>query len=100
MWRNHKGYLRNFCLKPLDNRVVDKLNLNKLYEDYDFLNDAEQYTVENLDKILGAIDRGNIPFKTSICNNIKTMIVNGKINNVRVITTLGKKFDVDFVSLL
>lgn len=100
MWRNHKNYLRNFCLKPLDDRVIEKLGLSKIYEKFEFLTDGTQYTKANLNKVLNAIDSGNNAFKSAICNNIKGMISNGEITNVSVIITLGKKFDVDFISLL
>lgn len=100
MWRNHKGYLRNFCLKPLDERVIDKLGLNKTYERYEFLTDSSQYTKDNINKIIDAIDASNSSFKSAICNNIKSMIVSGDIDEISVIIALGKKFDVDFISLL
>lgn len=100
MWRNHKNYLRNFCLKPLDERVIEKLGLGKTYEKYEFLTDSTQYTKANLNKILNTIDSSNNAFKSAICNNIKSMITDGEITDVSVIMTLGKKFDVDFISLL
>ena len=100
MWRNYKNYFRNFYLKPLDERVVDKLVLKKTYEKFEFLTDGSQYTKANLDKILSAIDGSNNAFKSAICNNIKSMINDGEITNVSIIMALGKKFDVDFISLL
>lgn len=100
MWRNYKNYFRNFYLKPLDERVVDKLGLKKTYEKFEFLTDGSQYTKANLDKILSAIDGSNNAFKSAICNNIKSMINDGEITNVSIIMALGKKFDVDFISLL
>ena len=100
MWRNHKNYFRNFLLKPLDERVVEKLGLTKVYDKYDFLNDGTQYTRGNIDYILSVIKGTTNSFQTSICNNIKNMIIDGEITDVYVINTLGRYFNVDFITLL
>lgn len=100
MWRNHKGFLKNFCLKLSDKRAIENLGLTKVYEKYDFLTDASQYTVENLNNILETIDSADLGLKTSVCNRIKNLISQGKIENARVIFALDKKFDADLISLL
>lgn len=100
MWRNHKNYFRNFLLKPLDERVVEKLGLTKVYDKYDFLNDGTQYTRGNIDYILSVIKGATNSFQTSICNNIKNMIIDGEITDIYVINALGRYFNVDFITLL
>ena len=100
MWRNHKDYFRNFLLKPLDERVVEKLGLTKVYDKYDFLNDGTQYTRGNIDYILSVIKGATNSFQTSICNNIKNMIIDGEITDIYVINVLGRYFNVDFITLL
>ena len=100
MWRNHKDYFRNFLLKPLDERVIGKLGLTKTYEKYGFLNDGEQYTRENVDSIIATIKGTSNGFQSALCNNIKNMIIDGKITDLYVVRTLGKYFNVDFITLL
>ena len=100
MWRNHKDYFRNFLLKPLDKRVIDKLGLNRTYDKYDFLNDGDQYTRENIDNIITTIKGTTNGFQYALCNNIKNMIIDGKITDLYVVRTLGKYFNVDFITLL
>lgn len=100
MWRNHKTYFKNFLLKPLDERVVSELGLSKIYEKYDFLMDGKQYTKENLEKIISTINGGTNGFKSAIFNNIKNMIVDGKISNIYIIKQLGKTFDIDFADMV
>lgn len=100
MWRNHKDYFRNFLLKPLDERVIVKLGLTKTYEKYGFLNDGEQYTRENVDSIIATIKGTTNGFQSALCNNIKNMIIDGKITDLYVVRTLGKYFNVDFITLL
>lgn len=100
MWRNYKNYFRHFYLKPLDDRVIDKLGLGKTYEKYNFLTNCDSYTKENVDKIIKSLDGNTLAFKSAICNNIKAMIVDGKIADLYVIRTLGRYFDVDFIMLL
>lgn len=100
MWRNHKDYFRNFLLKPLDERVISKLGLTKTYEKYGFLNDGDQYTRENVDSIIAIIKGTSNGFQSALCNNIKNMIIDGKITDLYVVRTLGKYFNVDFITLL
>ena len=100
MWRNHKDYFRNFLLKPLDERVISKLGLTKTYEKYGFLNDGDQYTRENVDSIITTIKGTSNGFQSALCNNIKNMIIDGKITDLYVVRTLGKYFNVDFITLL
>jgi hypothetical protein len=100
MWRNHKDYFRNFLLKPLDERVIEKLGLNRIYDKYDFLNDGEQYTRKNVDDIIKTIKTTTSGFQFALCNNIKNMIISGEITDVYVINTLGRYFNVDFITLL
>jgi hypothetical protein len=100
MWRNHKNYFRYFYLKPLDERVIDKLGLTKTYEKYNFLTDSSSYTKDNVNKIINTLNENTIAFKSAICNSIKSMIIEGKISDLYVVRTLGRYFDVDFIALL
>jgi len=100
MWRNNKGYFRNMWLRPLDERVVVKLGLTKLFEDYEFLLNASNYTTNKLDKVFSVFDGLNNQMKNTIITKVKQMVEDEEIKDVKVIKRLGVKLDVDFISLL
>lgn len=100
MWRSYKTYFKNYWLKPLDNRVIKELGLSKLYEDYDFVMDEASYTKENIDSICQKYRKAPNQLKPSICNRIKVLVTDGKINNVKIIKTLEKTLNVDLFDLI
>ena len=100
MWRNNKGYFRNMWLKPLDDRVINKFGLTKVFGEYDFLMDEDNYTRENADKLCDIISKTPNGLKYSIINKIKNMITIGKLSDISVIRKLEKRFNLDLFSLL
>lgn len=100
MWRNNKDYFKNYCIRPNDQRVIDKLGLGKVYEKYDFLMNGSNYTKENLDEIVKTLKSTSVGFRSSIYRNIQNMIQSGEISNASVIVRLGKMLDVDFIDLI
>jgi hypothetical protein len=100
MWRNSKGYFKNMWLKPLDDRVINKFGLTSTFEKYEFLMDKVNYTRPNIDKICENITATPIGLKYSICNKIRSMVVNGEITDIAVIKALEKHLNLDLTSFL
>ena len=100
MWRNNKGYFKNMWLKPLDERVINKLGLVKTFEKYEYLMDAENYTEENIDDICKAISDSPLGLKQSVYNKVKNLVVDGEIKNIKVIRKLENHLKVDLISFL
>ena len=97
MWRNNKGYFRNLWLKPMDERILVKFGLVKIFESYEFLMDKSSYTKDNIDKLTSAIAKAPIGMKFAIVNKIKQLVSDGTISDVSVIKALGRKLDTDFL---
>lgn len=97
MWRNHKTYFRNLWLKPMDNRIIEKFGLTKLYDNYEYLMDSNSYTKENIDNICEQISKMDNSLKTTVIYKIKEMVANDKIESVSVIKTLENKFKVELI---
>lgn len=97
MWRNNKGYFRNLWLKPMDERVLVKFGLVKIFESYEFLMDESSYTKDNIDKLTSAIAKAPIGMKFAIVNKIKQLVSDGTISDVLIIKSLGRNLDTDFL---
>lgn len=97
MWRNHKTYFRNLWLKPMDNRVIEKFGLSKIYDTYEYLMDSSSYTKENIENICSQISKMDNSLKTTVIYKIKEMVANDKIESVSVIKTLENKFKVELI---
>lgn len=100
MWRNHKGYFKDMCLRPDDERVIDKFGLTKTFEKYEFLMDESNYTRENIDKICKVISSTPNGLKYSIYNKVKNLVISGKVTDVLVIRTLENHLKLDLISFL
>lgn len=100
MWRNNKGYFKNLWIKPLDERVLIKFGIKKIYDNYEMILDKNNYKRENLDKILVLIDDMPNNIKFSIINKVKQLIANGDITDINVIRNVGNKLGVDFTSTI
>ena len=98
MWRNNKGYFSNLWLKPMDDRVLVKFGLVKIFEDYEFLMQKSSYTKANINKLTDAIGKAPIGMKFAIVNKIKQLVSDGTISDVSVIKVLGRKLDTDFLA--
>ena len=99
MWRNTKGYFRNMWLKPDDPRVIKKFGLEKIYNNYDILMDAENYTYDNVDNICKIIESmTENEMKYAVCNKIKNFVSTGRLNDIRVIKGLESRLNIDLSS--
>lgn len=88
------------CLKPNDERVINKLGLTKTFEKYEFLMDETNYTRKDIKKVCETISNTPNGLKYVIVNKIKDMVVNGQLSDVSVIRELEKQFDLDLISFL
>ena len=100
MWRNSKAYFRDLWLKPLDDRVINKLGLTKNYAKYEFLMNGSNYTRSNISKICDEINTTPLGLKYSIYNKIKDLVAEGKITDISVVMTLERTFNLDLTSIL
>lgn len=100
LWRNHKGYFHNMWLKPNDERVVNQFGLTKVFEKYEFLMDASNYTKKNMDNICDAISNTPNGLKISICDKVKDLVVKGEITDIHVIKALEKHLKIDLIEFL
>lgn len=100
MWRNHRKYFTNLYLRPLDERVVKKFGLDKLYANVDFLMDSKSYTREKIDKVCEAIHTSPKNLKKTIATKVKSMVTEGEITDAYVIRTLETKLSLDLFGLI
>lgn len=101
MRRNARGYFEDMCVKPNDERVIEKFGMKRYYEQHDYLMDAFNYTRDNIANVLDKFSaiRSN-SLKSSIVNKIKDMISNGELSDATVIRAIEKRLDIDLISLL
>lgn len=100
MWRMYKGYFRNMWLKPLDGRVIKQFGMGKIFDKYERLMDAANYTRDNINEILDDINGTPNALKNSIINRIHVMVADGELSDIHVLRTIEKRFDIDLISLL
>lgn len=100
MWRNNKGYFNNLWLKPDDDRVIKRFSLGKKFERYEYLMDGSNYTKKNIEEICEAIAETPISLKMSICDKVKSLVVNGEVTDVFVIRELEKRLKIDLIDFI
>ena len=100
MWRGNKGYFKNLWLKPNDDRVINKFGLTKTFEKYEYLMDASNYNRKNINAICSAISETPNGLKSSICDKVKNMVVDGELTDVSVIKTLETKLKINLIEFL
>lgn len=99
MWRNHKGYFKNLCLKP-EERVIAYFGLENTYAKYAAFMDASNYDKSKINGICNDIEQTPNGLKVTIFNKIRNMVDFGEISDIIVIKTLERKFDLDLISSL
>lgn len=100
MWRNNKGYFKNMCLKPNDDRVINKFGLTKTFEKYEYLMNVSNYTKKNIDAICNAISETPNGLKFTVCNKVKNWVVDGELTDVHVIRELEKRLKIELIEFL
>jgi len=100
LWRGYKTYFKELWLKPMDERVIDKLGLKGTYAKYETVMNKDSYSKNNLAKVCAAIKEMPSSMKLTVYNKIKTLIANGDISDVYVIITLEYQHGLDLLSFL
>ena len=100
MWRNNKGYFKNMCLKPNDDRVINKFGLTKTFEKYEYLMNVSNYTKKNIDAVCNAISETPNGLKFTVCNKVKNWVVDGELTDVHVIRELEKRLKIELIEFL
>lgn len=100
MHRKYKTYFNDMWLKPLDERVIKKLGLSRIYDKYDFLVDESNYTNDHIDEVLDGISSAPTSLKIAIVNRIKDMVSDGTVSDIKVVRKLEKRLDIDLISFL
>lgn len=100
MWRNNKGYFKNLWLKPMDDRVINKFDLTKTFEKYEYLMNGSNYTKKNINLICDAIKSTPNGLKIAICNKVKNLVINGDVTDIHVIRELEKRLGIDLINFL
>ena len=100
MRRNHPDYFNNMELKPKDDRVVKKLNLNGLYDKYEHLMSADSYTRDNVGNVVEEIKSLRNGAKITVVHKIKGMVKDGEITDINVIRTIEKRLGIDLIAIL
>ena len=97
MYRNHRGYFRNLWLKPLDDRVIDKFKLRKLYESHEKLINIDNYTIDNIFDICEEIHQLPNSSKLSLLSLIRNSVDEGKIQDIRIIKQLESSLNISLI---
>ena len=97
MYRNHRGYFRNLWLKPLDDRVIDKFKLRKLYESHEKLINIDNYTIDNIYDICEEIHKLPNSSKLSLLSLIRNSVDEGKIQDIRIIKQLESSLNISLI---
>lgn len=100
MHRKYKTYFNDMWLKPLDERVINKLGLSRTYDKYNFLVDESNYTNDNIDEVLDGLSSAPASLKIAIVNRIKDMVADGTVSDIKVVRKLEKRLDIDLISFL
>lgn len=100
MWRNNKGYFKNMWLKPEDDRVINKFGLTKTFEKYEYLMDISNYTKKNIKSICEAISDTPNGLKFSVCDKVKSSVIDGELTDIGVIRELEKHLKIDLTNFL
>lgn len=99
IWRNHRGYINDLVLRPKDKRVIEKYNLKKVYDNYDFILNSKNYTVSNLNKIFEILDKSANSVKINVLSKIKSMVADNEVTNINVVKSIEKHYDTVLVQV-
>ena len=100
MYRNNRGYFKNLCLKPLDERVIKQFGLTNAYKNYDYLINVDEYNLNNVKDICDEIRKLPNSVKLSVLTLLKDKVIKGEISDVGVIKRLEENLRIDLLSLV
>lgn len=97
MYRNNRGYFKNLWIKPLDERVIEKFRLRKLYESHEKVINIENYTMDNIVDICEEIHKLPNSSKLSVLALIRNSVDEGKIQDIRIIKLLESNLKISLI---
>ena len=97
MYRNNRGYFKNLWIKPLDERVIEKFRLRKLYESHEKVINIENYTMDNIVDICEEIHKLPNSSKLSLLSLIRNSVDEGKIQDIRIIKQLESSLNISLI---
>lgn len=97
MYRNNRGYFKNLWIKPLDERVIEKFRLRKLYESHEKVINIENYTMDNIVDICEEIHKLPNSSKLSVLALIRSSVDEGKIQDIRIIKLLESNLKISLI---
>lgn len=97
MYRNNRGYFKNLWIKPLDDRVIEKFRLRKLYESHEKVINIENYTMDNIVDICEEIHKLPNSSKLSVLALIRSSVDEGKIQDIRIIKLLESNLKISLI---
>ena len=71
-----------------------------LFNKYEYLMDASNYTKKNIKSICDEIVSTPNGLKFAICDKVKNMVISGDISDVSVIKELEKRLKIDLIEFL
>lgn len=100
LWRSSKTYFKSLWLKPVDERVVKKFGLDKVYKSYDLVLDVDNYTKNNVENICNVILSSPKDVKDTLIKKVFEIVISGKVTDIFIIKTLERNLKIDLVSFL
>ena len=97
MYRNNRGYFKNLWIKPLDERVIEKFRLRKLYESHEKVINIDNYTMDNIVDICEEIHKLPNSSKLSVLALIRNSVDEGKIQDIRIIKQLESNLKISLI---
>lgn len=97
MYRNNRGYFKNLWIKPLDERVIEKFRLRKLYESHEKVINIKNYTMDNIVDICEEIHKLPNSSKLSVLALIRNSVDEGKIQDIRIIKLLESNLKISLI---
>jgi len=83
-----------------DERVVNKLNMNELYEKVEPLKDINSLFEQGLDKIKEVIDETPKSLYDLVASKARLAVENGDLKDISIIQMLENKLDIDLRSFI
>ena len=100
MYRNNRDYFRNLYLKINNEWLIKKFNLTKIYDEYEYLTEMNNYTQKNIKVICKKVSDSSTGIRHTIINRVKTWVANGDINDIKVIRDIERSLNIDLIQYI
>lgn len=100
MKARHQNYFTQGWIKPLNDDVIDKLMLNKCYENNLNRSDIKLLFGNNISAAENMLYKLNYEGKQDLINKVPKLVEDGKINNVNIIKMLEINLGIKLMNLV